>query len=207
MPQRIIILGSSHAARIYKAVVRQPSSKVFKIFDLTTPGGTLGGSSNRVKINYDLLSNLNDCDHVIVQIFGNDLFEKNIQITQNPKVIHLTKFKSKSDEYIYQLFQILQKILSITKAKVTLIDNVYKHVFCCETHIHPGLIKFQAKRNKQLRSYFSQYTVLDHRKILGLNPRKLKSIKEYREILTDSVHLKPVYYSKIAEFLFKRIFI
>jgi len=203
----VLVLGASHATRIYTALTKNKNVENFRLVNNTRPGSTLGSpSSNKLCINYDLLSNLTEKDHVIVQFLGNDLLKKNIFIERQPrKNIHILKFEPKSDAYLNKLRLTLKQILSITKAKVTIIDDIYRHVRCCNNHLFPGLIKFFAKQNRELKNTFPEYTVLDHRKILGFNYHKIKSVVAYKQILVDSVHLKPQYYEKIAEYLVNNI--
>ena len=101
--------------------------------------------------------------------------------------------------------QTFKKILAITKAKVIIIDDIYRHVRCCQNHDFPGMIKFFAKQNKALKETFPEYTVLDHRKLLGFNYHKIKNVTEYKKILVDSVHSRKRFYSKIAEYLYSNI--
>ncbi len=203
----VLVLGASHATRIYTALSKNKSIEKFRLKNNTRPGSTLGSpSNNKLCINYDLLSTLTEKDYVIVQFLGNDLLKKNICIERQPrKNIHILKFEPKSDEYLNKLRLTLKKILSITKAKVTIIDDIYRHVRCCNNHLFPGLIKFFAKQNRELKNIFSEYTVLDHRKLLGFNYHKIKSVTAYKQILVDSVHLKAIYYDKIAEYLITNI--
>ena len=207
MKPKVLVLGASHATRIHTALIADNRANNFKIINNTKPGSTLGSpSTNKLCINYDALANLSENDYVIVQFLGNDLLKKNIWIERYPrKNIHLTKFEPKSENYLNNLRQTFKKILAITKAKVIIIDDIYRHVRCCKNHDFPGMIKFFTKQNKALKETFSEYTVLDHRKLLGFNYHKIKNVTEYKKILVDSVHLRKAFYSKIAEYLYSNI--
>ncbi len=90
----VLVLGASHATRIYTALTKNKDIDKFRVVNNRKPSSTLGSpSNNKLCINYDLLSNLTVNDHVIVQFLGNDLLKKNIYIERQPqKNIHILKF-------------------------------------------------------------------------------------------------------------------
>jgi hypothetical protein len=46
--------------------------------------------------------------------------------------------------------------------------------------------------------------VIDHRFLLGLSQRKIKSFRFYRRLLCDDVHLEPCYYKIMVNTLVTR---
>ena len=205
--QKIVVLGASHATRIYNALLRHEKAKDFEIIKYTRPGASLGASSKNVEINKSVFSNLNERDIVLVQYTGNDLLEKRIEISKNPKNIHITDFKPKSDSYVQKARKRLEDILSLTSAKVIIIDDVYRHIRCCDKHLFPGLVSYLSKRNKELQKQFSKkYIVLDHRTLLKEKFYKIRNLRFYKTLLEDSVHLKPIFYDQIVDSLFEKMF-
>jgi lysophospholipase L1-like esterase len=202
---KIIVFGTSHARRIHKAVSKHPKASQFEIVYISGPKDINFTSEEHIT-NKKHFYSLTENDHVIVQYLGNEIFEKHIQVTHNPKTIHLTKFAPSSDKFIKAHFHCLRRFLRTLPAKVTIIDHFYRHLNCCPKHVHPGIVKYQAARNKELKEYFSQFEVIDHRKTLGFRSRDLRDIKLYQGLFEDKVHLKPEGYAKIAEFLYRHIF-
>jgi lysophospholipase L1-like esterase len=201
---KIIVFGTSHAKRIHKAVSKHPEASQFEIVYVSAPN--INVSSEEYQSNRNHFNSLTENDHVIVQYLGNDIFEKHIKVTHNPKTIHLTKFVPASDSILKTKFRILRSYLRTLPAKVTIIDHFYRYLNCCSKHVHPGIVKYQAARNKELKEYFSQFEVIDHRKTLGFRSRDLRDIKLYQGLFEDKVHLKPEGYAKIADFLYRHIF-
>jgi hypothetical protein len=205
--RKIVVLGASHATRIYSALLRHPKASEFKFFKNTKPGASLGASSStQVPIDTKLYSDLRNTDIVLVQYTGNDLLEKRIQISKNPKNIHITEFIPKSDAYVNQARQKLEKILEKTSAKVIIIDDILRHVRCCKKHLFPGLIRYLSKRNRELKAHFPDYLVLDHRRLINEKFSKIRNLHSYKNLLEDSVHLKGIYYDQIADNLFQKYF-
>jgi len=203
MPIKIVTLGSSHSKRIHDALAKHPKANQFEISSIRLLDDDFDSATLSSKIRY--LLQLTENDHIIVQYFGNDLFAKHIKVTHNPKIIHLTKFVPTSGTYLKEQYELFGKILSRFKAKVTIIDHFYRHLHCCSKHVYPGIVKYQAAKNKELKECFSQFEVIDHRKTLGFRSRDLRDIKLYQGLFEDKVHLKPEGYAKIAEFLYRHI--
>jgi len=203
MPIKIVTLGASHSKRIHDALAKHPKANQFEISEVRIRDDELNSAVFSNKLRYLLKLTAND--HIIVQYFGNDLFEKHIKITHNPKTIHLTKFVPITGTYLKEQYELFGKILSRFKAKVTIIDHFYRHLVCCPKHIHNGIVKYQSAKNKEFKACFSQFNVIDHRKTLGFKSRDLRDIKLYKGLFIDGVHLKPACYDKVADFLFKHI--
>jgi len=203
MPIKIVTLGSSHSKRIHDALAKHPKANQFEISSIRLFEYESGSDAFNSKLRY--LLKLTEKDHIIVQYFGNELFAKYIKVTHNPKTIHLTKFVPNSGTYLKEQYERLGKILNRFKAKVTIIDHFYRHLNCCAKHVYPGIVKYQAARNKELKECFSQFEVIDHRKTLGFRSRDLRDIKLYQGLFEDKVHLKPEGYARIADFLYRHI--
>ena len=138
--------------------------------------------------------------------FGNDLFNRNIQITRQPKkVIHLTKFDPKSEEHLLNLCKQLKNRIATYKCKVLILDNIYRHIDCCSSHRYPGVVKYQKRTNNLIRAFFGPQA-LNHIHFLGVIYKKVKHPHGYSTILLcDSVHMYPVYYQAMAGKLLERI--
>jgi len=200
-----VFLGASHATRLWKAAIQfiqENKVERVKLYNNTRPGASLLGKN--APINYDLLASLTPNDFIIVQYTGNDLLEKRLLITHNPKIFHITEFVPKSDNNVRRSRLLLKRILGISSAKVIIIDDVYRHLRCCTLHMYPGLVKYFAKRNKELKEFFPQYEVLDHRRLLNVNFRKITTVHHYKDLLIDSVHLKPKHYLEIIQTLWAK---
>jgi hypothetical protein len=197
---RLVILGSSHATRLYNAIRENSQiTEKFEVLSNTKPGATF----ETLKINFGLIYSLTPRDYLCIQFLGNDLLKRHIKITKNPKVIHLEKFIPQSNKNVHEKRESLRNILSIVQAKIYIIDDPLRHVNCCSVHNHPGLMSYLHKRNKELKQYFgNSYEVLDHRKLINEPFRKLKCIFHYKKILVDAVHLRPEYYQQWAQAIF-----
>ena len=194
--RKLVILGSSHATRLHKSILANEDFANFEIIGNTRPGATF----KSLKIDLNLLYSLTSSDVLIVQFLGNDLLNKFTKITYRPKIIHLLKFKPQSNRYVEYVRGQMKTLLESVKAKIIWIDDPYRHLYCCELHVYPGLVSYLAKRNSELQEYFKDVcTVLDHRKIVNFTFRHLKEIKRYKRLLCDSVHLRPEYYDQWAQ--------
>ena len=89
--RRLHVLGSSHAARILKAVTRNK-----QLTDTFLVSGTVRPGAKLSDLNFPTqkLADFSDSDILIIQLFGNELIKRNIKIDyQNgQKTIHLTAF-------------------------------------------------------------------------------------------------------------------
>jgi lysophospholipase L1-like esterase len=198
---KLVVFGSSHATRLLRQC--QENSKLnnkYQIVGNTKPGTTWFS----LNVNWELLLDLTDKDLLVVQFLGNDLLKKNIQITQNPHIFHLYKFEPKSDTYVNLVRKKLKELLAQVKAEIVIIDDPYRHLSCCTQHSHHGgeLLRYLTKRNRELKRFFSEYTVLDHRKIItSYSNRRFRHMATYRSMFVDTVHLHDKFYAEWAESL------
>ena len=75
--RRLHILGSSHAARILKAVTRNKC-----LTDTFLVSGTVRPGAKLADLNFptQMLATFNEADILIIQLFGNELIKRNIKI-------------------------------------------------------------------------------------------------------------------------------
>ena len=141
---------------------------------------------------------------MFIQTFGNELFKKHIFIEKlgKKKTIHLTKVHPTAPKDFLKIYGILERKLEFLECDKIILDNIYRHINCCAKHKNPLIITYQRKQNKELRKFFSSTNrpdvVIDHRKFLGLNVRKLRDSVFYEKVLVDSVHLKQHFYDTIV---------
>jgi hypothetical protein len=171
--------------------------KKFEIFGNVQSGATW----ETFRFKDGLLNSLTSSDILVVQFLGNDLLQRHIDITPNPKTIHLTKFVPKPDSYVRIVREKLAEKLSRLKCRIFIIDDPYRHIGCCPNHNWKGLLNYLAQRNKELHNFFCRYIVLDHRRIMEISFRKLKCIRFYEDLLEDKVHFYPIVYRSWANSL------
>ena len=89
--RRLHIFGSSHAARILKAVNRNK-----KLTDTFLVSGTVRPGAKLSDLNFPTqkLAGFTNSDILVIQLFGNELIKRNIKIEykNGRKTIHLTAF-------------------------------------------------------------------------------------------------------------------
>jgi hypothetical protein len=148
---------------------------------------------------------LNEQDIVIFQLFGNDLFEKHIQIDKIPKkIIHLTKFVPIDGLVLRGKLLALKALLNELRCKIIVVDIPFRHVNCCQKHRYSGLRKQITQANNLLKEVLTEYLVLDHRKLLGVSINRVKKMTEYQMLLSDSVHFYNRYYDAMVVNVIKR---
>jgi len=199
---KLCILGASHARRLYYAC--KENTYIISRYDVI--GNVQSGATwQTFKFNDKMLGQLSKDDVLVVQFLGNDLLKRNISITPNPKTIHLLKFVPQPDSYVQIVRGNLKEKLKNLQCRIFMIDDPYRHLKCCEEHHNPGLLGYLSKRNKELHDFFSEYIVLDHRRLCSLPFRKLKCMSYYAGLLEDKVHFKNIIYKAWAEFLYERL--
>lgn len=198
---KLVILGASHAKRLLEACKNNEEiNSKFQVIGNVQSGATW----QTLKYKEEMLKQLKEEDTLVVQFLGNDLLVRNILITPNPKIIHLTKFVPRPDSYVSAVRCLFKEKLATLKCKILIIDDPYRHLFCCESHVYKGLVQYFAKRNAELKQVFSEYQVIDHRNLMDLPFKKLKCIWYYSKLLEDTVHFKPVIYQAWARSLSER---
>ncbi len=142
---------------------------------------------------------------MIFQLFGNNLFEKHIQIDKIPKkIIHLTKFIPVNELVLRGKLLALKTLLNELRCKIIVVDIPFRHVNCCQKHRYSGLRKQITQANNLLKEVLTEYLVLDHRKLLGVSTNRVKKMTEYQVLLSDSVHFYSRYYDAMAANVIKR---
>ena len=175
---KLFIMGGSHAVRLVAAAKRNENIiKTYFIDSYTKSGAKLIDKS--FILPYDKLQMYTENDYVIIQIFGNEIMEKHIYIetTGHRKTIHLEKFVPYSQEKIEKSYFKLLQFLTKLKTNIIIIDCPYRHLFCCNKHIHQGLISFQKKQNSRLKQFFKGYKVVNHINIIGLTRTQRRKFK------------------------------
>jgi hypothetical protein len=197
--RKIVIIGSSHAKRLFLNLKdHRLLRKKYYILNETIPGSTF----EKTKFP-EYLFKLKKDDIVILQLFGNDWLKKHIQITTEgrKKWFHLTKFEPVEVETVMNMYKILSKILEKLKCRVLMIDNIFRHLDCCEKHQFQEVGPLWSEGNKALQICFKKFknvTYIDHRKLLGFPKRRIKVFPFYKTLLVDGVHLKPKLYKTMA---------
>jgi hypothetical protein len=197
---KFYLLGSSHAKRLLDSFVKCFPKETF--VDLTKSGA-------KVKdLVLPSLKNISRRDIWVLQLFGNDLFQKRYieieRFKRGEKIIHLTQFAPVSKEQITQAYQKIYDFIKNLDCRVYLIDNPIRHIQCCKKHQDARIPTFQYKQNILLKRYFQDLghvKVIDHRKLLHINIRqkKLKTNRIYAKLLQDSVHFKTRLYDVMAQ--------
>jgi hypothetical protein len=196
---KLVILGASHAKRLLTACKENTGlTEKFEVLSNVQSGATW----ETFQFKNGLLNSLTSLDILVIQFLGNNLLQRHIDITPNPKTIHLTKFVPQPDSYVRIIREQFAEKLSSLKCKIYIIDDPYRHIGCCPNHEWKGLLGYLGQRNRELHAFFSQYMVLDHRRMMEIPFRKLKCIRFYENLLEDKVHFYPVVYKAWANYLY-----
>lgn len=199
--RNLILFGNSHARRLlYCFIGNKTVSKHFRIYDFTKPGKTYQ------ELALPLEHLCTEDSILIILCFGNDIFDRNfvkVTKTNNQRIFHLVKFAPTNFRNLQLSYNSLGKWLKTVKSQILLLDNIYRHVPCCEKHFSAEVIRHQFVQNNLLRKYFKSLelknlTVIDHRKLLPYFQRQLRKINFYSTLLQDAVHLKMEFYEKMA---------
>jgi hypothetical protein len=199
---KLYIIGSSHAARLFKSLKLFKIRDKYDVINLAKPGSIFQ--------NIDYPKNVKSSDIILGQLFGNDVFEKHIKITQGKmnNIIHLTKYKPIPIENLKKLFTKFVEIMSQYPCKIYLFDLILRHIGCCPAHHYPDLVKYQRQVNKDLETILlnSNIKLLNHLKYLEKQFRWTKKIENYKKMFVDTVHFYPVHYqTMVRAFLGKEL--
>ena len=147
--RRLHVFGSSHAARILKAVVRNK-----QITDTFLVSGTVKPGAKLSDLNFPAqkLASFNESDILIIQVFGNELIKRNIKIDYKNglKTIHLTAFVPEPAWKIQRAYSRLKELLEPLRCRIFILDNPLRHIRCCMKH---------RKSIKGLHSFLENRTV------------------------------------------------
>ena len=200
--RKLCIVGSSHATRLFRSCKQNVILKNnFEILSFTKNGANfqlLKGIFEKLSIQP-----FRKEDIIVIQCFGNDWIKKGLHYKDKESgIIHLRKYSPIEDAELWKIYEYLLNILEKISATVIFIDNPYRHMGCCDSHkeISRILPPYFRVRNKELASYFAQYSVLNHMKLLpSFSLRGLRHSSIYSEIMdVDKVHLKEKYYDEWA---------
>ena len=193
--RRLHILGSSHAARILKAVTRNK-----KLTDTFLVSGTVRPGAKLSDLNFPTqkLATFNESDILIIQLFGNESIKRNIKIDykNGQKTIHLTAFVPEPAWRIRRAYTRLEEL----RCWIFILDNPLRHIRCCMKHRKrlKGLHSFLEKQNSILAQNFGS-RVLNHKKYLGMPTKKAYKLKNYLKLFSDSVHFKENVYRDLVQ--------
>jgi hypothetical protein len=148
---KLYVIGSSHAARLYNSLKTNKINQKYDVINLSKPGGTFKD------IIYP--QNVKNTDVILGQLFGNDVFERNIKITQGRlnKTIHLTKFSPIPLSTLGELFKKFIEKMSIYPCKIYLFDLILRHIGCCSSHHYPAIVKHQRNVNGLLKRTLKEF--------------------------------------------------
>jgi hypothetical protein len=197
--RKCLIIGASHAKKLSKAIINNKEfTKQFDIFT-SCQSGALSTDLDFPQILKEFTEN----DVVLILAFGNDIFVRHTITTRTPFKIHLTKFEKVSETKLQQNFEYIKSKIKDLKCRVILLDNIYRHLYCCPEHVHKGIAKYQVLVNQQIKSFFGTQSI-NHLYLFD-QQRKFRNRGFYSTLLVDSVHFKEEYYSEIAKNLLNRI--
>jgi hypothetical protein len=185
---KCLIFGASHAKKFYEASLEnQLFSNSYEIL-----GSFKSGAKSTQLIIPEIVKTFEEQDIIIVLAFGNDIFEKNILITKNPFTIHLTQFIPVSPVDLKEACTKFEKQLIGLKCKIKIIDNIYRHLNCCDM----GIAKYQKDSNTLIRDHFGKKSI-NHLYLLE-DPKNKRKASVYANLLVDSVHFRREFYSMMA---------
>jgi hypothetical protein len=193
----LFFYGSSHAKKLcFNARSLNKITNIYDIQECTKSGATIN------TLPFPNIQHLQSSDILVIQISGNSLFKRDIMFSneKGKRTIHLKSFCPQEPEKIARENHILRSHLCTVNCKVLLIDNLYRHLFCCQTHFDKRILYYQKKQNSLFKTFFSELrnvTVINHLKYLGKTSTWLNKNTNLRKLTIDSVHLKAQYYRRI----------
>jgi len=203
----LYVLGSSHASRILLKAKNHPMIVAkFNIKNYTRRGAKFKS------LVLPAASEMKPGDVIICQLFGNDLIDGKMSITTDEfqqRKMHMARPKFPSQEVLDRMYiKFRDYLLTIPQVRVIVVDNILRYVCGCPNHQAPGLVRHQHQQNKRLAQILGPLpntTVLDHRRIIQVNPRTVRhGVNHYRKLLTDNVHLYEQYYEAMVSEIYKR---
>ena len=197
--RRLHVFGSSHAARILKAVTKNK-----QITDTFLVSGTVRPGAKLSDLNFPTqkLASFNELDILIIQLFGNELIKRSIKIDykNGQKTIHLTAFVPEPAWKIRRAYTRLEELMEPLQCRIFILDNPLRHIRCCMKHKKrlKALHSFLEKQNRILAQNFGS-RVLNHKKYLGMPSKRAYKLKNYLKLFSDSVHFKDNVYSDLVQ--------
>ncbi len=194
----IYLIGSSHANRLYKSIIRSSKyNKRFNVKNYCKPGATF---NNTPKPHPALFCNR---DIIIVQSFGNSIFRKS-ETTSDPvlREFQLKSFSPTDEQELLKEWNSAKTYFdeALKKGtKIYLIDNPIRYI----NNTDKRVIAHQKKLNSKLRDFFTQVCVINHRKLLPLSGRGSKNNHQYRTMIGDGVHFHLEVYKHMINVLFE----
>jgi hypothetical protein len=204
----LIFYGGSHSKRMVRwAKASTELTQKYTIIDLSKPGARI---HTNIIPNF---SNWSKSDIVLIQIFGNSVFERRAVETErkgNQKIFHLASFCPIHPDVLQQEYQSLLQATKNAKCKIYMLTNVVRHVNCCKKHKNnlKSIVPHQQKVNKEMIEFFNKQgniTILDHHNFLGISKRNLRHNYKYSLLLPDKVHFRDELYEVLLKNLVKHL--
>lgn len=201
----ILCWGGSHQRRITKHLRELCINTNFMVYDKTIPGLSLSTLSS---FPLREAKRLKEQDFLIIQVGGNDIFIRDHSLQKIPKknnIFHLEKFLPNSEEILSNLFVSLGKMIDGLICKILIIDNPFRHLFCCPTHSNfKNILRVQTSANKILHTILKEKAqTLSHFKVFGISCKEKRLPRRYASLQPDSVHFEDRYYRSAAEYLLR----
>ena len=166
---------SSHAKRLCsQAKLLTKITQQYTVQEFTKSGATV------MTLSFPNLQHLTNNDILLVQISGNSLFKRNIEFQNinGKRIIHLKSFCPQDQATITQETKLLKEHLRSLTCKIYVIDQIYRHLYCCSKHFDNRIYRFQKRQNTILSCQFKDITnvrVINHLKFLNRSKNWLTS--------------------------------
>jgi hypothetical protein len=201
---KIVIVGSSHAFRLGKALEKIIDHSKFGLINLARPG-------QQIKFFEppEILNDLTIHDHLVVWMGGNDLMKNRPKkIFVKGKKFFQIKHCEPAHEYDNRLsFEKLANRVQGCSAHNLVFDMPYRHL-SSEDPL-PEVIEWLFKtRNHLFKECLEEKSLILRKYISYLNvgrTNRLRSRYAYRKLLIDDIHFKPEIYANVAGSVVKRM--
>jgi lysophospholipase L1-like esterase len=198
MRPTIWIGGASHALAFGKAFV-ELIKMLRKNFIVKTFGKN---GATYADIQWPDAAEMQPGDIVLLFVFGNDMFLKNSHLITRDggqKIIHLKSWRPQSEDHVVNMCASLDARLEKIPCRVFIVTAFFRHLFCCQKHRFPDMLRHQKRYNKIIFEYFQNKqnrVIIDHRKLVM--PSRPKHVTRYRQKQPDSVHFSVAEYERMA---------
>ena len=199
--KRLWVIGSSHANRLFACFLTIPTLNLMYIMKNITKNGS--SFSSLLPLLPDPFS-FDRNDLVIVQVFGNSLFNRFVNNRKNVvfkgRQICLKTFSPLSNEEIQNQWNLAAQFFRKLPCKILLIDNPCRHTIS-DGFLNKNVYFFQKRKNLELRNFFQtleNVKVINHLTLLPYPRFWSKNWKNYGSLLRDSVHFHSNIYREIA---------
>lgn len=192
----IHILGASHAFLMFQELQADPLIKnKYNIICHARSGQNFQDFERT--FDYKWLSELKNQDLIIIQLFGNDIFETGTHMVQlkPKKTIHLIDYKPTGLSYLAGLCEKTLTLLAGLEARVILVGHILRG-FCCDQHKYPANLEYQEEIVRLIETFFAgRITVVNYLDLVEGDENTEVKPEEY---LVDGTHLTKEWYRKIV---------